>query len=696
MKKFLAAGVIMFLFVLALSRGFVQKAFENLFYDEYFSKVNNSLIEVKLDDEWTSFNIKGVNLAEFKPGLTEDEADQNITKEDYLRWIQYIGDMNANVIRVSSLMPQDFYKALSEYNKDREVPMYIMQGIYLEQSKSIDGSDINSKKFDEQIKNTIKQNVDYIHGEEKVKDRDEKISVYDEDVSDYVLGYTLGTEWLSDNIIYYEIMNTSKSYEGKYFKSSENASSFEAYLCSIADYLVDYESKNFNKQSLISFVGTAPYKLLLKSSFVDETIDEEDRKVYKSYVDVENIKPTEELKTGIFVSYNINPSYSELFEYEDKKEDFIKEINDYHTVPVVISEYGVPDGRTVGDYTTVEDKTYISEKDQAELLKEYYEIIKKSECAGSFLVSFQDNWANRTWNTNESVDNASLINWHDKEGYNTSLGLLAFDSGEKNSDLYVDGSNEEWHSQDIVAKNINYSFYSKQDEKYLYFYVKSNNGYSLKQRQVYINLDVTPKSGSSKSSEYNLNFDRNVDFIIALNGENNSKVLVQEYYNTKTFIDNKKNLYIRPDLISVTKNMDKFSTIELNTSAKVYLERQREFSTEINTEVGKLIYGNSNPNSSEYNSAADFYYGKDFVEVRIPWGLINFMDPSTNIIKDDYYENTSISPLEISEIYAGLTIKNGASSINMSSESINLNKWESPTYTERLKPAYYTMKEVFS
>ena len=53
-------------------------------------------------------------------------------------------------------------------------------------------------------------------------------------------------------------------------------------------------------------------------------------------------------------------------------------------------------------------------------------------------------------------------------------------------------------------------------------------------------------------------------------------------------------------------------------------------------DAGKLLHGNSNSESPDFNNIADFYIGGGFVEIRIPWLLLNVMDPSTKQVIGDF------------------------------------------------------------
>ena len=92
-----------------------------------------------------------------------------------------------------------------------------------------------------------------------------------------------------------------------------------------------------------------------------------------------------------------------------------------------------------------------------------------------------------------------------------------------------------------------------------------------------------------------------------------------------------------------------------------------------------------------------FKKGTDFVinevlEIRIPYGLLNFYDPSKGLIHDDYYENYGVKPLKINDIYIGASvIKND---IEMYGFEYDFDL-DSREYHESLKDAYYQLKDCW-
>ena len=109
--------------------------------------------------------------------------------------------------------------------------------------------------------------------------------------------------------------------------------------------------------------------------------------------------------------------------------------------------------------------------------------------------------------------------------------------------------------------------------------------------------------------------------------------------------------------------------------------------------TGRLIYGNANPESKNFNSLADFCAKGDYVEIRMPWQLLNFSDPSKMQIHDDYYDgNFGIKPINIDKMYVGI----GKTGKRIPLNEYMLEGWGNKvTYHERLKSSYYAMQNIW-
>nr|WP_294571322.1 hypothetical protein [uncultured Romboutsia sp.] len=685
MKKFLVAATLVFIFAV----GFLGDIVTNKITPQnntYFVKTDKESIYISKDNKWQKFNIVGVNLNSIKPGNFSN--DKVITEEEYLNWITIIDNMGANCIKVPDIMDNNFYNALYKFNEDKKDPIYVIQGIYFDEVDLKNGKDIQSEEIEEKFKKHIKLIIDSIHGNSFDLNEDIKNEYYNTDISDYLIGYTLGIEFARNDLIHTELINNKDSYNGKYFYTNNDASSFESYIAKMADYLVEYEYKQYKEQKLVGFIGSSNnYKELNSSN------QNEDNSI-KDYINPNNINSKGKLKTGIFASYNLYPSYTNMNENQDNIEEYVNELKNTHKIPIIIGEYGVPSSRNSADFNTDTNKGYINEQEQGEILVDTYRTINDANIAGSFIFELQDSWQRTSWNTKELkiLDRAPY--WSDAQDYSQNFGLIAFDPSQADSKLYPDEKIDEWKNKNIINKNEDISLSMRSDEKYLYFMLKSENTINLDKQDIYVYLDITPNSGSTKSSQLNLNFDKPVDFIIEIKDRENAKVLVHEYYNYFSLNQNKKEYQKRPDLISVQSDMDEFSPIYIETSPRMYVEDLKKIVESKKIETGKLVHGNSNPLNENYNSASDFYVGNDYIEIRVPWSLLNFMDPSTKQIMDDIYKYFSAKPMIINEINVGVTIKeNEEIKEKLDSTKFKLNSWIKPNYHQRLKKSYYIIKD---
>ena len=68
--------------------------------------------------------LRGVDLLSSMPGAYATAYAP--TADDYLRWLEQIGAMGANAVRVVTIMDDDFYNALYTYNTTHAEPLYLV------------------------------------------------------------------------------------------------------------------------------------------------------------------------------------------------------------------------------------------------------------------------------------------------------------------------------------------------------------------------------------------------------------------------------------------------------------------------------------------------------------------------------------------------------------------------------------------
>jgi len=82
---------------------------------------------------WLKIFVKGENIGAALPGRWFTEFPGN--EQVYLDWLEKIGQMRANSIRVYTLLPPEFYRASLYYNiKHPHEPLWLFQEIWPEEN----------------------------------------------------------------------------------------------------------------------------------------------------------------------------------------------------------------------------------------------------------------------------------------------------------------------------------------------------------------------------------------------------------------------------------------------------------------------------------------------------------------------------------------------------------------------------------
>lgn len=684
---------------------------------EIFTKTDADNIYIKTDSDWQQFEIKGVNMGSGIPG--EWSTDFAADKQTYLRWFKQIKEMGANTLRIYTVQNDTFYNAFYEYNKDNPDPLYLIHGVWVNDYVQNSRLDAYSKEFYDTFLSNSKTMVDVIHGNKKInigRMASAGHGSYKKDISKWVIGYILGVEWEDLTVAYtddlYKDDADKNSYRGKYMYTSEEATPFETMLAMVGDKVIEYESKRYNEQRLVAFSNWPTTDPFTYPKNVTEFF------MKCAEVDVEHIKTTDEFYSGQFASYHVYPYYPDYLTYMDDWQSlgidnvsdfydgealntyraYLSALNTHHTMPVVISEFGVSTGRGMAqrDQNTNRNQGNMSEREQGQAIIDCWEDITTSGSAGGCVFTWQDEWFKRTWNTMYAVDLRRTPYWSDYQTNEQYFGLLSFDPGKEKSVCYVDGNISEWTEDDIVSKTLNSALSCKYDEKFIYFMVNKKN-FDFENETLYIPIDTTQKTGSNYCENYNLKFDRDADFVMVINGKNNSRLLVEERYESlrSTYAGNVYDFDTYSSGNVPDKNSPKFVNIDMILqTATALLQNDLTAKAEV-FETGKLCYGNANPESEGFNSLADFCVNGDYIEIKLPWQLLNFADPSRMQIHDDYYDgNYGVEYITTDGIYAG--VASADSTVRTHLDYIELDGWGNKvTYHERLKTSYYMLQQIW-
>jgi len=102
-----------------------------------------------------------------------------------------------------------------------------------------------------------------------------------------------------------------------------------------------------------------------------------------------------------------------------------------------------------------------------------------------------------------------------------------------------------------------------------------------------------------------------------------------------------------------------------------------------------LRYGTLDPAARDADSRALWYRDGSDVDIRIPWAMAGFSDPSSHRVlrPDKGAGETAVSP--------GVTVVLSAGSVDQATSPVTWEQWQQVRYVERRKPGADTLRTAF-
>ncbi len=697
------------------------------------ARTRNTRFEVPSGTTWRPFYIKGINLGAALPGKFPSEFPTDSSL--YARWIEQMVAMNANVVRVYTILPPEFYRALRGWNRAHPTrTLWIIHGVWTELPP---GDDFEDPAWKQEFRDEMHRVVNLLHGAAEIPHRPGHASGrYDADVSRWTLAYIIGREWEPYAVKAFDAAHPgTEPFTGR-FLQARPAPAMDRWMAEQSDYMLGYEVDRYNMIRPIAYTNWPTLDPLVHPT--ESTTEEEaawrrragkPANLVKEYendaigLDAGLVRPTAANPAGWFASYHAYPYYPDFMlldpgynrarssEGASNYFGYLRDLVTHHrTMPVVIAEYGVPSSRGLahlqpqGWHHGGHD-----ERDMARIDARLTREIQESGAAGGILFAWIDEWFKKNWVVVDlEIPLENTRQWHNVMDAEQNYGVIGMYAGRDRQDqtLYTAGPATPAAPASLrVGSNESHVFLT------IGFPGLAGRAFPWDSLGIMIAIDTwLPGRGQHRLPDGLATSEAGFEFLVDLRSPTDAEIRILPEYNPygappDTSHDDVGRFYRRP--VTIQDRQDGvFDSLYVGTNRARY-GRDGTFYPARGVNRGRLRFG-----TDSMSTLSDWYYDgrQGILTVRIPWGVLNVSDPSTRTQLYETKAGESFGTARAEGFHFGvLTYRQGtprtleAALPVLSGGSWPLNSlkrwrwegWDTPAWQSRPKPAYRAMRETW-
>jgi hypothetical protein len=274
--------------------------------------------------------------------------------------------------------------------------------------------------------------------------------------------------------------------------------------------------------------------------------------------------------------------------------------------------------------------------------------IHEAGMAGGALFSWFDEWFKSVWMFLPYELPAERKRfWFNLQNAEQNYGLLATYPGYPEKKVRLAGRPEDWENAvSLYERNDDPPLFRfddgfddaralskilvQHDEGFLYLLLETRGTIDFRNAHYMIGLDTC----SSESGEFLFPFETKLQspvglkFLIHIAGPENSRIMTCKGYDKYLNILNTKKGAITPG----HSDQGAWVTMHNKTNARRISKDGTRFFPSRVFNMSALRYGSLEKERPHYDSLSDFFCTGNLMELRIPWGLINFTDPSSKTV----------------------------------------------------------------
>ncbi len=697
---------------------------------------------------WRPFWIKAVNLGAALPGKHPSEFPPD--DGTYEGWIRDLAELGANTLRVYTIHPPHFYRALRDWNLAHpESPLWLLHGVWTELPPGPQEERYDDPAWNAAFLAEMRRVVDLLHGHAAIAHRPGHAGgMYTADVSAWTIGYIIGREWEPYSVQAYAARRPrDTSYAGR-FVQLRGGNAVDVWLARVSDAMLAYEMDRWNTQRPLAYTNwptldplTHPTEtsraeenawLRRRGERVPEASREYDNDVIG--LDATKMRATAAYGAGLFASFHAYPYYPDFMvldpDYAQARSPegpsayfgYLRELVEHHgTMPVVISEYGVPSSR--GNAHLQPQGWHHGGHDErahAHINARLTRDIAASGAAGLGFFALIDEWFKKNWlviDFEQPLERNRL--WLNALDAEQNYGLIAMRAGRRDSGIVIDGRAEDWRGVPPLATRPAAvagaavpqpsaprlaAFAVTHDEAYVYLRLDVP-GLDWARHRLLVGIDTHDSAAGDHRLPYGAGESaRGLEFVLDLAGPERARLLVDPPYNLYRFRDiegarppTQQSVYNRP-FRSLPNADGRYDTVWVTPNRRTIGRDGRVFDAQ-RYERNLLRHARQHE-----STLADWFADSatGVIEIRLPWGLLHVTDPSSRQVVsgvnggDPAHVTTPgfhflVRLLDVS----GAAPRTASALPAEGMAAWSWATWESPRWYAERKPAFAAMREAF-
>lgn len=641
--------------------------------------------------EWRTIFIRSVNLGAAEPGkyFTEFPSDN----DTYERWLEEIGNLGANAVRVYTLLPPEFYRAFKVYNQTHpSAPLFLLQEIWPEENPP--GSDYLRPAYQEEYLKEINYVIDAVYGRANVPQRTGRAwGVYSSDVSKWLIGWLVGRELESAEVMQTDADHKGATYAGAYVSAGKDASPTEVWLAESLDAAATIEAERYGALHPVGIVSWPTLDPIEHDTEWDPKTGKSNRWNDRASVAIEHLDITAKMTAGLFGAYHIYPNYPDfivnepsynsysdqygLLRYGGYLQEFIKTHVRY---PAIVAEFGMANGAGVAHISS--DGLNHGGVDEAtagrDILRMYAAILKTGY-AGASIFEFMDEWAKKTWITEPyMIPFDRRVLWHNVVDPEQNYGLIANETTPPSAP-----------EQTLSGGGNLSSLEVSHDASYVYLTLKLVGSFSLKDSKILLGIDTYDRALGQMNWPDNLGKTASgMEFMLDIELDK-VRLLVIPSYNIASARH-----------VSTLRRDGQFEEINMLVNGKV--------TTKGGKEIPERSFNASLMRQGPYDESGNLWNTEgNTIHVRIPWNRLNVSDPSSRTVLNDARSigapTTDMLKTATTDgfVFDGVVVntKSGEETGRLNANTSSPYAWQgwedTPSYRERIKKSYTIVHGVW-